>query len=53
MLSEFRDIILDDLPNELPPIGNISHHMNFIPRVSFPKKAEYRMTPQVNEEIRK
>ena len=53
MLSEFGDIIVDDLPNELPPIKNISHHMYFIPGMSLPNKAAYKMTPQENEEIRK
>ena len=49
MLSEFGDIIVDDLPNELPPIRKISNHMDFIPRVSLPNKVFYRMTPQENE----
>ena len=53
MLSEFGYIIVDSLPNELPPIRKISHHMDFIPRVSLPNKDADRMTPQENEEIRK
>ena len=39
MLSELGDIIVDDLPNELPTIMKISHHMDFIPGVSLPNKA--------------
>ena len=46
MLSEFGDI---NLPNELPPIRNISHHMDFITGVSLPNKVAYRMNPQENE----
>ena len=53
MLSEFWNIIVDDLPSELPHIRKISHHMDFIPRMSFPNKASYKVTPQENEEIRK
>ena len=53
MLSEFGAIIVDDLPNELPPIRQNSHHMEFIPGVSLPNKASYKMTPKENEEIRK
>ena len=53
MLNEFGDIIVDYLPNKLPPIRKISHHMDFIPGVSLPNKDAYRMTPQKNEEIRK
>ena len=33
ILGKFGNIIVDDLPNELPPIRKISHHMDFIPRV--------------------
>jgi hypothetical protein len=53
MLDEFVDIIVDDLPNALPPVRSISHHIDLIPRASFPNKAAYRMTPQENEEIKK
>ena len=53
MLSEFNDIMVDDLPNELPPRRDISHQINFIPGASLPNKATYRLTPQENEELRK
>ena len=53
MLSEYGDIIVDDLPSELPPIRKISHHMDLIPGTSLPNKAASRMNPQENEEIRK
>ena len=52
MLSEFSDIMVDDLPNELPP-RDISHQNDFIPGASLPNKALYRLTPQENEEVRK
>ena len=52
MLSEFSDIVVDDLPNELPPKRDISHHIDFIPG-SLPNKQAYRLTPQENEEVRK
>ena len=38
MLSEFSDIVVDDLPNELPPRRDISHHIDFIPGSSLPNK---------------
>ena len=53
MLSEFSDIVVDDLPNELPPRRDISHQIDFIPWASLPNKAAYRLTPQENEELRK
>jgi len=48
MLAEFTDIIMDELPNELPPNRNISHHIKFMPGVSLPTKEAYRMKPQEN-----
>ena len=53
MLSEYRDIVVDDLPNELPPRRDISHQIDFIPGASLPNKAAYRLTPQENEELKK
>ena len=52
MLSEYRDIVVDDLPNELPPRRNISHQIDFIPGASLLNKEAYRLTPQENEELR-
>ena len=49
MLREYRDIVVDDLPNELPPRRNISHQIDFIPGFSLPNKATYRSTHQENE----
>ena len=53
MLSEFSDIVVDDLPNELPPRRDISHQIDFIPRAILPNKEAYRLTPQENEEVRR
>eukprot|EP00253_Pinus_taeda_P009358 PITA_09358 len=53
LLKEFQDIVVDDLPDKLPPKRSISHHIDFIPEASFPNKAAYRMSPKDNEEIRK
>ena len=30
-LNDFVDIIVDELPNALPPIRSISHHIDLIP----------------------
>eukprot|EP00253_Pinus_taeda_P005681 PITA_05681 len=53
MLENYYDIIVDNFPNELPPIRRISHHIDLIPGASLPNKATYRMTPAENEEIKK
>eukprot|EP00253_Pinus_taeda_P017775 PITA_17775 len=53
MLENYCDIIVYDLPDELPPIRRISHHIVLIPRASLPNKAAYRMAPTENKEVRK
>ena len=51
MLDNYCDIIVDDFPNELPPIRRISHHIDLIPGANLPNKAAYRMSPTENEEV--
>ena len=53
MLNDYRDIIVNTLPDDLPPVRSISHHIDLILGASFPNKATYRMAPTENEEIRK
>ena len=31
LLDNFVDIVVDELPNTLPPIKSISHHIDLIP----------------------
>eukprot|EP00253_Pinus_taeda_P026845 PITA_26845 len=51
LLNDFADIILDELPNALPPIKSISHHIDLTPGASLPNKAAYKLTPQENAEV--
>ena len=51
LLKEFEDIVVDDLPDKLPPKRSISHHIGFIPGASLPNKAAYRMSLKDNEEV--
>jgi hypothetical protein len=53
LLGEFADIIVDELPHSLPPMRSVSHHIDIIPRASFPNKAAYRLTHQENEEVKR
>eukprot|EP00253_Pinus_taeda_P030848 PITA_30848 len=53
LLQEFGDIVVDDLPDELPPRRGISHCIDFMPGASLPNKAAYHMSPKDHEEIRK
>ena len=51
LLDDYVDIIVDELPNALPPVRSISHHIELIPGSSLPNKETHRLTPQENEEI--
>jgi hypothetical protein len=53
LLEEFTDIVVDELPRSLPPMRSVSHHIDLIPRASFPNKAVYRLMPQENEEVKR
>jgi hypothetical protein len=53
LLGEFVDIIMDELPRSLPPMRSVSHHIDLIPRASFPNKVAYRLTPQENKEVKR
>jgi hypothetical protein len=52
LLDNFADIVVDELPNSLPPIRTISHHIDLIPGAILPNKAAYILTPRENEEVR-
>ena len=52
LLKEFVDIVVYDLPDELPIVKSISHHIDLIPRANIRNKEAYRMTPTENEEIK-
>jgi hypothetical protein len=53
LLGKFADIIVDELPRSLPPMRSVSHHIDLIPRASFPNKSAYRLTPKENEEVKR
>jgi len=53
LLHEFHDIVVDELPSELPPKRSINDHIDLILGASLPNKAAYQMTPKENEEVRK
>jgi hypothetical protein len=39
LLENFVDIVVDELPNSLPPIKSINHLIDLIPGESLPNKA--------------
>jgi hypothetical protein len=44
---------VDELPRSFPSIRSVSHHIDLIPRASFPNKAVYILTPHENEEVKR
>jgi hypothetical protein len=52
LLDNFADIVVDEMPNSLPPIKSINHHIDLIPGASLPNKIEYRLTSRENEEVK-
>ena len=52
LLDKYVDIIVDEFPNELPPVRSISCHIDLIPSASLLNKSTYKLTPLENEEIK-
>ncbi|XP_059064937.1 uncharacterized protein LOC131856979 [Cryptomeria japonica] len=53
LLDRYKSIMVEEMPNTLPPIRDISHQFDFIPGSTLPNKPSYKMNPSQNEEIAK
>ena len=53
LLSEYGDVISDNVLEGLLLIRKISHQIYLVPRASFPNKVTHRMTPAETEELNK
>ncbi|GKV20583.1 hypothetical protein SLEP1_g30682 [Rubroshorea leprosula] len=53
LLEEFSDVVPDDIPPGLPPMRDIQHAIDFIPRSVIPNKPAYRMNPQEYAELQR
>ncbi|VVA37512.1 Hypothetical predicted protein, partial [Prunus dulcis] len=45
LLTKFSNVILDDLPDDLPPVREIQHAINLVPGLQIPNLPHYRMNP--------
>ncbi|GAV76794.1 gag-asp_proteas domain-containing protein [Cephalotus follicularis] len=52
LLEEFKDVMLMELPDGLPPRCGVDHKIELIPGSRAPAKALYRMSPKELEELR-
>jgi hypothetical protein len=53
LLQEFKDVFLEEMPNELPPIRGIEHQIYFVPGAAIPNRPAYRSNPEETKELQR
>ncbi|CAA6656579.1 unnamed protein product [Spirodela intermedia] len=51
ILSEYADVLLEELPRELPPLRHIQHAIDLVPRASLLNLPHYCMEPAKYKEL--
>ena len=53
LLEEFKDVTPDDIQIGLPPIRNIQHQIDLLPRAALQNKDAYRVNPMQQAELQR
>ena len=51
LLDDFVDMVLDELPSELPPLRDIQHAIDLVLGSQLPNLPHYRINPKEREEL--
>nr|GFA84077.1 putative reverse transcriptase domain-containing protein [Tanacetum cinerariifolium] len=51
--DDFFDVFLDELPDTLPPLCDIPHHIDLEPNLQSPNMSRYRLCPGEHDELRR
>ena len=53
LLQEYKNVFSKEIPNGLPPLRGIEHHIDLIPGPFLPNRPAYRSNPQKTQEIQR